>query len=847
MKQIFPIISLLFVFITKSTIVLATDMPFFMPEEIKKINPGIPSPEEYFGFEIGQQFLSYDQTTAYLREIARKSDRIKLIQHGYSYQKRPLIFLLISTKENLADLDLIKDRHMDLCNPEKSSHIQNDSLKLISWLCYGIHGNEASSIHAAVIVAYMLAASEDQIVEEMLENQIIILQSGLNPDGVQKYASWVNSTMSYSKNSDKNNQQFHERGASSRFNHYWFDLNRDWLFVQHPESYYRMDMYYEWLPTVLNDYHERENTNGSFFSPGIKRDTNHLIPDKNWYVTEKIGNYHATFLNRIGTLYFTKENYDDFYTGKGATLTDLTGGIGILYEQPNTKGFIRKVDNVEIRFIDMIQNQVYCSFSVLLAAHQMKDDLLNYQRSFFIEQKKQAEKDPVKGYVFGSKSDISTSKELFRILKTHQIKVYKLNKAIKIGRNTFEKDYAYVVPSNQQYYSVIKTIFEKTTNYKDSMIFYDVSTWTIPLGLNIDYAELTDVKGLIGELTDTVVTLFPVAVPQTHYAYLFELTDYYAYRFLYYLQDKGLNLKVADTSFRFIVNGSEKQFGAGTILIPVKEQLVCPERVNQLINAYPQLTEIPVYATNHGIGIDIDLGSNRFKRISKPVVAIVTNEGADFNAIGELWYLLDYRFNIPVSLIDINRLDKINLHTYNTIMLTEDFPFSKEVMSKLSNWAVHNTLIAIGGAYKTTNKLGLSEINLCPDGVINIPSVHGNFAGYAQKNNSAIPGVILNARMDLTHPVAFGMWKANIPLFKQGNIIISKSEDNFVSPISYSENPLLSGYIQPNLLDAVKNTPAVLSGNNVTYFVDNPYFRAIWSGSSRLLLNALFFRELLTD
>lgn len=847
MKRIFPIISLLFVFITRSTIIHSTGMHFYMPEEIKTFNPEIPTPKKIFGFETGEQLVSYDQTVAYFREIARYSKRIKLIQQGYTYERKPLIFLLISTEKNIANIEVIRKNHNNLCDPSKSQNMDVDSLKLISWMCYGIHGNEASSIHAAVLVAYMLAASEDQIVEDLLENQIIILQPGLNPDGVQKYATWVNSTTTYSKNSDANSQQFHEPGPSSRYNHYWFDLNRDWLFVQHPESYYRMNMYYTWLPTILNDYHERVNTNGSFFSPGIKKNTNHLIPDKNWNVTEKISTYHAAMLDRIGTLYFTKENYDDFYTGKGATLADLTGGIGILYEQPNAKGFVRKVKNVDIQFVDMIRNQVYCSFSAIKAAYEMKNELLQYQKDFFIDQKKQVDKDPVKGYVFGNKSDISTTKELFRILKTHQIKVYSLNKTLNIDRNTFEKNYAYVVPCNQQFYPVIKTIFEKTTNYKDSMVFYDVSTWTIPLGLNIDYAELTDVKGLIGELADSVGTLFPAVVPQTSYAYLFELTDYYAYRFLYYLQDNGLNLKVADTSFSFDVNSSKQQFCSGTIMIPVKEQSFNTEKINQIINDYDRITETPVYVLNHGIGTDIDAGSNHFSRISKPVVAIVTSEHADFNAIGELWHLLDYRFNIPVSLIDINRLENINLHTYNTIILTENFRFSKEMISDLNNWATHNTLIAVGTAYKTLNTLGLSEINILSEGNQKDSIIHKSFSDYTRKNQSAIRGVILDAKMDLSHPLTFGMRKVDIPLYKIGDIIISKPVNGFFTPVCYSENPLLSGYIQPKQLDAVKKTPAVLSAKRLIYFTDTPYFRAIWLGSSRLFLNALFFRELLTD
>lgn len=844
MRRKFLILSVLFIIFFNGSI-SAIDLNYYIPEGINKMNPAIPTPMEYFGFEIGQQYISYDQTVSYLNLLAQKSDRIKIIQNGYSYERKPLISLLISSKKNFANIENIRKNHLELCNPDKSGKINVDSLPLITWLCYSIHGNEASGINASVVVSYILAASDNDFINNVLENNVIILQPSLNPDGVQKYATWVNSNMSYSQNSDENSREFHEPEPSSRLNHYWSDLNRDWLFVQHPESYYRMELFYKWMPTLVNDYHERENTSGSFFSPGEKNSTNLLIPDENWAITNKISKYHSEILNAIGTLYFSKEGYDDFYTGKGATLSDLIGGIGILYEQPNPKGFVRKKENVEIRFVDIIRNQVYCSISALKAAYEMKNELLNYQRNFFIEKRKLADRDQIKGYVFGSESDISTTKELIRILNIHNIMIYKLSKTIKLNENIFDKDYSYVVPCKQQNYSIIKTIFDKVTTFKDS-IFYDVTTWTIPLALNINYAELRDINNLIGEQTDSVITKEVRKVSLTNFAYLFELNDYYSYSFLYYLQNNGIKLKVADSPFTFNIGEIEHHFNPGTIMIPVKEQSCSIEEINKIINNYSGKIKIPVFAVNNGNGTDCDLGSPHFKRISKPVVAILISKKSDFSAIGELWHLLDFRFGIPVSLIDVDNLGKINLYKYNTIVLTDSFNLTNEISDKLVSWASNNTLIIMGTAYKTTNNLGFSDINLLKDISQKDSITYGIYSDYIEhKNNTTINGVILNAEIDLTHPIAYGLSNENIPLFKNGNIIISNPKSRFVTPIYYSDKPLLSGFIQNKYLNMIKGTPAVLAGNNLIYFVDNPYFRSCWLGSSRLFLNSLFFRELL--
>jgi len=822
----------------------AQNLSFYFPDEIKQLNSEIPTPGEFLGFEIGQQYITYDQTVAYLRLLAQKSDRIEIVENGYSHERKPLIFLTISTKENLSDIEKIRQNHLDLCNPDKSGKISVEQMPVITWLGYSVHGNEASGINASVVVAYILAASNDAFIQNVLRNSIIILQPALNPDGSQRYATWVNSNKAQSENSDENSREFREPAPSSRSNHYWFDLNRDWLFVQNPESYYRMEQFYKWMPTFVNDYHEHGNTSGTFFSPGIKNSTNPLIPDENWIITKKISDYHARYLSSIGTMYFSKEDYDDFYTGKGAALPDLTGGIGVLYEQPNPRGFVREKDGVKIRFTDMVRNQVYCSMSALKASLEMKNELLTYQKNFFIDKRRESEKDPVKGYVFGSKSDISLSKEFVRILKTHDIDVYKLNKTIVVGQKTFDKEFSFVVPCNQNKYPVIKTIFEKTLIYKDTS-FYDITTWTIPLGLNIDYSDLKEISGLTGDKTNIITYAEKAIVPVTNYAYLFEISDYYSYKFLYYLQNKGIMLKAGDSPFTFIQNGNEHQFKAGAIMISVKEQAYSPEETNKILNDYSAGPKISIFPAFNGTGENFDLGSGHFKKITKPKIAVLTGKGATYSTIGEIWHLLDIRFDIPVSLIDIDIIADINLNKYNTIILTNSFKLTKETSDKLSAWAVNNTLIAIGNAYRTINDLGVSDINTIKEKNQKDSTTYGKYSDYLDKNNGAsINGVILNSRTDLSNPLSYGLSNGEVPLFKEGEIFISKPANKYVTPVFYSDNPLLSGYLSKKYPDMIKGTPAVLAGKSLIYFVDDPYFRACWLGSSRLFMNSLFFREL---
>jgi len=846
MKRRFFTIVLLLSF-SLSGFLSAQNLDFYFPDEIKQLNPAIPSPREFLGFEVGEQYISYDQILAYLRLLSQKSDRIEIIENGFSHERKPLIFLVVSSKMNLDKSETIRKQHLDLCNPEKSLKLSVDSLPIITWMGYSIHGNEATGVNASVILAYILAASEDEFIRRILDNSVIIIQPAQNPDGVQRYSTWVNSNKSVCENSDGNSREFREPAPSSRSNHYWFDLNRDWLFVQNPESYNRMEVYYNWLPTLVNDFHEHGNTSGTYFSPGIKNSTNHLIPEDNWLISRKIADYHARMLSRIGTMYYSREGYDDFYTGKGAALPDILGGIGLLYEQPNPRGFEREVDGVKIRFTDMIRNQVYCSLSALEASVNMKNELLDYQRRFFIQKQKESEKDEVKGYIFGSSVDLSLTNEFIRILKAHRVEIYKLRKDLTVNKKNYKKGSACIIPLNQNNYSVIRTIFEKITSYKDSS-FYDISTWTVPLGLNIDYSALNDIKDLICEKLDYGIYSEPYNVPMTHYAYLFEITDYYAYKFLYYLQNKGVKLKISDSSFSIDKKNKKYLFESGTVMISVNEQSMGKEELNRILNNYLTAGKPDVIAVDNGTGDNFDLGSGHFKAVTMPKIALLTGKGASYSIVGELWHLLDNRFRIPVSLIDIDNLATIDINKYNIIVIANSFRLSKEAMDKLSGWAENNTLIGIGSSYKTLNDLNVSEINIKKSPSSNDSKKGGAFSDYIKKDNSSsINGVILRSVLDISSPLAYGLRTAEVPLFKEGEIIITNSKKGYITPLYYAENPLLSGFLNTEYSSYIKGTPSVLAAKGLIYFVDDPYFRAIWLGSSRLFMNAVFFRELLAN
>ena len=237
---------------------------YYLPQSVT-YNPDIPTPQSVLGYNVGEWSVSHDQLLNYMKAIAASSDRAVLQVYAHSYENRPLVHMIFSSPENLKRLDEIKKQHMMLSDPAQSGKLNITKMPLVVLLGYTIHGNEASGANASLLTAYYLAAAQGTSVDSLLEHTIIIIDPTLNPDGMNRFAEWINAHKSFSGVTDPNSQVFNEAWPRGRTNHYWFDLNRDYIPLVHPESRGRVNFIQEWLPNILTDYHEQDPDATFFF------------------------------------------------------------------------------------------------------------------------------------------------------------------------------------------------------------------------------------------------------------------------------------------------------------------------------------------------------------------------------------------------------------------------------------------------------------------------------------------------------------------------------------------------------------------------------------------------------
>lgn len=813
------------------------DLDYYLPSDVT-YDSNIPTPESIIRHQVGDWHVTHDKLAQYMYAVAAASDRITIEDRGSSFEGRPILLLTVTSPANHGNLATIKKNHVALTESNGASQ-NTAAMPAVVYQGFSIHGNESSGSNAALALAYYLAAAQGPKINELLNNTVILLDPSLNPDGLQRFAYWANMHKSQNINPDPNDREYSEVWPGGRTNHYWFDMNRDWLPVQLPESRARISTFHDWYPNILTDHHEMGTNASFFFQPGIPSRTHPLTPQKNQDLTGDIAKFHAKALDKIGSFYYTEESFDDFYYGKGSTFPDINGSIGILFEQASSRGHAQESNNGILTFPFTIRNQFTASLSTLEAAVSMRKELLDYQRQFFTDARNQGKGGAI---IFGDEKDANKAYHLAEILKRHKIIVHELKGDASIEGKKYRKGAAYVVPKSQKQSRLLNAMFEKRTKFKDSL-FYDISAWSFPLAFNLDYTENGNTSQAGAEILQLKKPAIN-AVNASNYAYIMEWHDYYAPKALNQILASGLRAKVGMKPFT--VDG--KTYDYGTIMIPVQNQDIAANEIGRMIQHISEESNVTITGVTTGLTQGIDLGSNQFRALEQPKVAMIIGEGITPYDAGEIWHLFDTRYDMHITKIDTRNLGRIDLSRYTDLIIPSSWgsAFNKNTTSKIKEWVKDGgTLIAYknSGRWLNSSELMTIKFDTKKDSAkaISFEQV-GDYRG-AQ----VIGGAIFETKLDRSHPIAFGYKNATLPVFRNSTLFMEADKDSYKNPIQYTASPLLAGYISKPNLDMLSNTVAFkeqgVGRGSIIYFTDNHNFRAFWYGTNKLLMNAIFFGD----
>ena len=818
-------------------------LDYYLPQDIS-YNQAIPKPADIIGHEVGEWHVTHDKLVFYMQTLAEASDRMTIETRGETFEGRPILLLTVTSPKNHQNLEQIRKDHIAL-SESGSGSLNTSEMPIVVYQGFSIHGNEPSGSNASLAYAYYLAAAQGPEIEDKLANMVVLLDPSFNPDGLQRFAYWANTNRSINLNPDGNEREYHEVWPGGRTNHYWFDMNRDWLPVQLPESRARIKTFHKWLPNILTDHHEMGTNSTFFFQPGEPTRVNPLTPKVNQELTAEIGTYHAKALDKIGSLYYSEENYDDYYYGKGSTFPDVNGSIGILFEQGSSRGHIQESENGILTFPFTIRNQFTTALSTIEAGKNMRSKILDYQRKFYSDIKNEATRNRTKAYVFGDSKDASRAWHLAEVLNRHKIKFHELASDATISGKSYKKGSSYVVPLNQKNPRLINAMFEKRTTFTDSL-FYDVSAWTLPLAFNLDYAELTSLTNAGNEITD-FQSLNGSISGKSNYAYLFEWHEYYTPKALNAILEKGLRAKTAKSPFSL----EGKNYDYGTIMIPVHNQSLNAQELHAFLTKIAKENQLQITGVATGLTKGIDLGSNDFDPVKKQKVAILVGDGVRSYDAGEIWHLFDTRYDMKITKIDTKYFNNVDLDKYTDLILPSGWGgniLNKQGANKIKDWVRGGgTVIGYRNVANWYKKNGMMKMEMKKDSMVakNIAfDQKGDFLG-AQVTG----GAIFEAKQDRSHPINYGYKNDKLSLFRNTNIYIKPDKNSYNNPIQYTNNPLQSGYISEENEELIKNSIPFkvnrMGRGRVILFTDNTNFRAFWYGTNKLLMNAIFFGQMM--
>ena len=834
-------------------------LDYYFPGNVSFLQ-GIPSPEEFLGYPIGSFHTRHDQIVSYMKELASLSDRATYQEIGQTYERRPMPVLTVTTPENHARLDQIQARHLAASRADGDVEAAAD-VPVIVHLGYGVHGNETSSSEAAMLTAYWLVAGTGEV-EAYLQEGVFFVEPNLNPDGRDRHTWWANLNRAEPFVADPLDREHNEVWPGGRTNHYWFDLNRDWLPLVNPESRARIDWHQSWRPNVVTDFHEMGASSTYFFEPSEPVGSwNPLLPESIYTdITMRFADDWAAALDSLGSLYFTKEVYDNSYPGYGSTYPNFLGGLGLVFEQASSRGHIQESGHHGILIFPFaIRNHVRTGLATVRVAVEERQTLRAYQHDFFVSALEDAEEDPVDGWIFGDPMNVSLNRDFLDLLLRHGIEVHEASEGRTLGGHRFEPGSAWVVPASQPQYRLARSVFERTETFSDS-VFYDASTWAVSLAYGMPDGEIRDGELPLGAVVTAVPQRMIPAVSRSSIAYLLDWRDARAPRALQALQARGVRAEVATNPITAATASGDGSLGRGAISMPVSIQSLSADEVYDAVSEVSREVGIPILSATSTYSVaGQDLGSRGFLPVRAPRVLMPVGEGLSGYEAGQLWHLLDQQVGMAVTKVDVTDVGRIDWSRYDVLVLVSgnlSF-FEGARLDALRTWVRGGgTVVAVRAAAAWAVRNGLAP---------NVDSpVVGQAAGeegaseetaeridYSRAGDlggaQAIGGSIWEADLDLTHPLGFGYTRRSLPVWRDHSNFFPLPDNPYITVARLTDDPHMSGYVSDEKEARLAGSPSVIADQlgqgSVVLLIDNPNFRGYWKGTNRLFLNALFFGD----
>jgi hypothetical protein len=845
----------------------------------------IPTVEQVLGYKSGDEITSPEDMIRYFEALEKASPaRIKIFDYGKTWQGRRLIYAAISNEKNIENLEILTRDMKRLADPRLTNQTTaNDIIANIvgtTWLGHSVHGNEISPMEASMMTAYhLLAATNQSQVDNIMTNSVVFIDPMINPDGRARFIASYRSARGLEADNNSLSAEHNEPWPSGRVNHYLFDLNRDWFALTQPESEARVKILQEYFPLVFIDLHEMGGNSSYFFSPPAPPN-NPNISDSQWQGLQLIGRNNAKYFDKYGFDYYTREVFDAFYPGYGASWPAYYGGLAATYEQASAGGLVyHRKDGTDLHYRDTVRHHVVTSLSTaeVVATHKQKllNDFYTYRKSAIEE----GQKEDNRYYIIPSQFDQAAADKLSGLLTKQGVNITISEAEFRACGITYAPG-SYIIDSAQPAKRFIRTMMDENVDIDPAFLeeqerrrdnnlgdqIYDVTAWSLPHLFNINVDRCNNVPSVKQSFAGTAYYAPGILNnPDAKVAFIVPWGQSTSSRFLSHALRQGLTVKSADIAFTNL----GVTYPAGSLILDIASNDV---GLNEKLQNIAQETGANIYGVNDSwVTNGPSFGSENTVRIHAPKVGILWDTPTANYSAGNTRYVIERQFDYPVSAVRTANIINADLSQYQVLIIPESRESYKSVLGEagannLKEWVDKGgTLIALGTAMRYVTD---------PD--VNIMSSRREYA-YRTKTNDpkqdgaktegrliesdqdlqniiiadkadpdVVPGVMLKAKVDLEHWLTAGS-AAELNVLYRGNDIytpITIDKGRSVASFAAKEDLLASGYLWQENHEQLAHKPFIISEpkgkGQVIGFTADPTVRAYLDGLNLMLINAIF-------
>jgi hypothetical protein len=673
-----------------------------------------------------------------------------------------------------------------------------------------------------------------------------------------------------------------EPWPGGRTNHYLFDMNRDWFIQTQPETQGRTAAMLEFYPVAYVDAHEMGSDGTYFFAPEAIPYNPHLAADQRASL-QLFGRNNARYFDRFGFDYFTREVYDAFYPGYGASWPSYFGSIAMTYEQASTRGLVfRQYDGNDLQYRDTVRNHFVTSLATAETVQVNREKFLTDFYNYRVTAIEEGEDEDIRAYIIPAQADQAAADKMAGLLSRQDVRVNRALASFNACGESYEAG-SYVIRTDQPAKRFIRTLLDVDVAMEDDFLveqerrrsenlpdeIYDVTAWSLPLMFNI--ATDTCNRAPSGDFELTGTELFQPGVVnggEASVAYIVPWGEATAVRFLAGALRAGLEVKSNDKAFTNVGN----EYPAGTLILDVADN---PTGLYEVVSNLAANTGADVVAVNDSWVTDgPSFGSANVVRFNEPKVAMAWDEPTTGYSAGNTKFVIERQFDFPVTPIRVDRLRNANLNRYQVLILPlMNGAGYKEALGEagienIKDWVDQGgVLISLGNATRfladpdvdllsVRRERAVVELDEEPDEEEDEATVEGQYLTEVEDwqeqivaledDPDAVAGVLVRADVHPEHWLSAGVAPVLNVLIRGTDVYTPIRINDGVNVVRFQgpDDLLASGYIWDENRRQLAYKPFVIQqsqgAGEVIAFTQDPTVRAYLDGLNVIFMNAIF-------